>query len=771
MAAVTELVEGASILFPEGPRVVVAVGPLSARLRDISGEVWDVGWAEIGEARGIHGAYVDAVAPSMSAMWEGLPAEAKDEALDRLEVVLTILTGYSRGHAALARPGEPFTDFDPARRSTLRTRIRAMGRQLAREAMADRRRVRAEEQGERPVGARLGPVTDNTLRNWVNAYQRPFDGGLYALVDGRRRRQYSQFDSLPPLVREVADRQLLQLDGSRSVLSVDELFRRTCLEVRRVAEKTNEGPEAPKLSIPESTLRAYLSHALRGVGATTRAQTTNHLRGASAFTSYPALRPGQVVAIDVTRADNLVWDPWSERVISVEIITALDVASRVVLGLRVIPRSANAFEAGLILYDVLRPFSMSVSAEVVSDWRWAGVPERVGFIDDALVEAERLSGRPLVGEHIVPGLVPDAIRADNGSIFTSSYFRELCAHMGIHLLLSRGKKPTDNAFVERWHETLQRCLIQVYGHKGRNPSQRGSDVGKIRRDTQGRYVFKGDGPLLTARELERHIREFIVTDYHRTWHQGISVVGRGASVEEAELRMSPLEVFDALVAATGRIRILQRPDLMYDFLPMVWGTIQHDGVEFKNVTYDCSELEEFRNVPRGYFRDGDRAAPFFRDPNDVSRVWLRHPTTGDIIEVPWRKRHLLQAPMTETMLRVATSAVRRRGGNVALSRSSTQRELLEVLNDVGDLDRLRRDSDLSDWRISMLTSAQMRAQRSSFEHAEAAAAGAVATMAHPVRPSGGMDTAGRVPSAGLVSSEFDPHVDPWPAHLFEDPTC
>jgi len=159
-------------------------------------------------------------------------------------------------------------------------------------------------------------VTDNTLSNWVNAYQRPFDGGLYALVDGRRRRQYSQFDSLPPLVREIADRQLLQLDGSRSVLSVDELFRRTCLEVRRAAEKANEGSQEPTVSIPESTLRAYLSHALRGIGATTRAQTTNHLRGASAFTSYPALRPGQVVAIDVTRADNLVWDPWSARVIS-----------------------------------------------------------------------------------------------------------------------------------------------------------------------------------------------------------------------------------------------------------------------------------------------------------------------------------------------------------------------------------------------------------------------------------------------------------------------
>lgn len=711
MGATTQLFEGASVLFPEGPRVVVAVAPLAYSVRDVTGRVDEVSWRDISSARSMADGYVDAVATSVTANWAGLPVDAQQEARDRLEVVLTILTGYSRGHACLARDGEPFTAFDPARRGSLSRRVTAMARQLEQESTVDRRLARDLEEGRSPSGAKLGAVSERTLWAWVRAYQRDRDGGLFALVDGRRKRAFAAFDSLDPEIRRVADLQVRGLDGTRSVLSNDELYRRTVLALRA------EGLQA--LAVPEKTLRAYLSHQLKEVGRSTRSQTTNRLRGASAFTSYPALRPGQVVAIDVTRADNLVWDPWSQRVISVEIITALDVATRVVLALRVLPRSVTAVEAGLILYDVLRPFSMAVTTDRVGDWRWAGVPERVGLIDEALVEAERLSGRPLIGEHLIPGVLPDAIRADNGSIFTSTHFRELCNRMGIHLLLSRGKKPTDNAFVERWHETLQRCLVQAFGHKGRNVSQRGSDVGKVLSDGRGGYRFKGDGPLLTARELERHLREFVAVDYHRSWHQGLTLMGRAGSVEEAELRMTPLEIFDAMLAATGRVHVLQRSDLLYDFLPVVWGTIQHDGVEFKNLTYDCAALEDFRNVPVGFFRDGDRAAPFFRDPNDVSRVWFRHPTTDEIIEVPWRKRHLLQAPMTDRMLNAASSAVRRRGGNSALSRASTQREILDSINDIGDLDRLRHDADLSDWRVPTLIADNMRAQRSAFDHAQA----------------------------------------------------
>ena len=256
----------------------------------------------------------------------------------------------------------------------------------------------------------------------------------------------------------------------------------------------------------------------------------------------------------------------------------------------------------------------------------------------------------------------------------------MCTLLGIHLLLSRGKKPTDNAFVERWHETLQRCLLQLSGHKGRNVSQRGSDAGKIVVDKKGRAVFKGDGPGLTPRELELRLREFICTDYHRTRHGGLTVVDRSMEDRSPAVGMTPLEVFDALLAAVGRLHV-QRPDLLYDLLPQLWLTIRHDGVEYKDLTFDCAELDDFRSVPKGFFRDQDRAAPFFMDPRDLSRLWFRRPDTGAVVEVPWRRAFQLQAPMTDLVLEAAAKAVKRRGGtNTTINKDSVQREILEAAN-------------------------------------------------------------------------------------------
>lgn len=757
MGAEVELFAGALILFPQGPRVVVGVTPLGYMTQDTEGRRSEVGWQELEPARGIFDGHIDALATSVSAMWAGLSSSAQQQALDRQEVVLTVLTGYARGHASLARDGEPFWPFDPADRQSLRQRIGVMSKRLEQEASLDRSRQRQREGGEGAATTRVGPASPATIGNWCRAYESPVTGGLFALVDGRRKRSFTAFESLDPEIKRVAQEQVARQDGTRSVLSIDELYRRTVLALRV------EGLE--KVRVPESTLRAYLSHLKSGVGSTTRSQTTNKLRGASAVTSYPALRPGQVVAIDVTRADNFVWDAWSQKAISVEIITALDVATRVVLGVRVTPRSANSMEAALILYDVLRPFSMAISPDRVGDWRWVGVPERLGLLEDAVLEAEMLSGRPLEGEQLIPGVLPDAIRADNGSIFTSAHFRGVCNRFGIHLLLSRGKRPTDNAFVERWHETLQRGLLQVHGHKGRNVSQRGSDVGKIRL-VEGRPRFLGDGPLLSARQLERHLREFIAIDYHRSWHQGLTLVDRLAAEDDAALRLTPLEAFDAMLSATGRIHVLQRPDLVYDLLPVRWGTIRHDGVEFKNLTYDSPQLEEFRNLRTGAFRDEDRAAPFFRDPHDVSRVWFRNPKNDSIIEVPWRKSHQLQAPMTDVMLRFATQEVRRRGGNLVLNADSTQRQILAVLNDVGDIERLRGDVDLADWKTSMVVAANMRAQRSAFDHAEAKMHAGRTT----VPASGGPAVQDFPPSKGnaLTEAEFDPYRDEWPDYLSEE---
>ncbi|MCE1179880.1 MAG: hypothetical protein LWW86_12755 [Micrococcales bacterium] len=750
MSVRVPLYVGASILFPEGPRLVCELTQAGYVTRDVTGREEQVSWQDVQPAREILDGRVDAIAEPLASTFASLSLDGQQEALDRQEVVLTILTGYANGHAALARPGEPFTAFDPVNGLSNARKFAAMAQHLAHEADVDRRQRRALEEGRRAPGARLKAVSPRAIANWHRDYTQDINGGLLALIDGRRRRHYRTFDNLDAEIKRVADQVASRMDGTLSILSIDELYRRTRLALK--AEGLHD------LAVPEATLRGYLRHLGKVNGSTTGAQVSHKLRGVLALSAYPALRPGQVVAIDATRADTFCVDPWTGKVISVEILTAIDICTRVVLALRVVPRSASTVEAGLLLYDVLRPFSQVVEAGRADDWRWAGVPEAIGPIGEAVAHAEKLSGRPLIGEHAIPGLLPEAVRADKGSIFTSGHFRRICDSLDIHLLHSRGKKATDNAFVERWHETLQRCLQMLAGHKGRNVAQRGQDAGKVVYEN-GQAHFKGDGPGLTPRELEVRLREFISTDYHRTRHEGLTVVDRHINQSSTAAGFTPLEVFDALLAATGRLHVLQRPDLMYDLLPTMWLTIRHDGVEYKNLTFDCAALDEFRAVPQGFFRDQDRAALFFYDPRDLSNLWFRHPTTTEIHQVPWRRSFQLSSPMTEVVLDEARTLVRRRGGrNTPINRKTIQDEILAVINDIASIDRLRANPDLSDWARS-LPAAHMRVSRSQFDHHEAAQAAARTTHGASPNPTGPPPA----PSAAAPAAEaFDPSEYAWP---------
>jgi putative transposase len=72
-----------------------------------------------------------------------------------------------------------------------------------------------------------------------------------------------------------------------------------------------------------------------------------------------------------------VYSPLTGKPYSVEILTATDVATRVVLALRVTPRSADGIDAGLMVYDICRPFSSIVQGTTMTDWRWVGLPEQL----------------------------------------------------------------------------------------------------------------------------------------------------------------------------------------------------------------------------------------------------------------------------------------------------------------------------------------------------------------------------------------------------------
>jgi putative transposase len=378
-----------------------------------------------------------------------------------------------------------------------------------------------------------------------------------------------------------------------------------------------------------------------------------------------------------------------------------------VLALRVVPKSANGLEAGLLVYDVCRPFSLAVEGTTVGGWRWVGVPEHLDF-SRVHVRAGRRTLAPdfstLQGEHRIPAVIPDAIHCDHGSIFVSDYFYALLRDLGIDLLLSRGKKPTDNPHVERWHETIQRGVQQIPGYKGRNVSERGRLV--------------SEEPLLTAHQLQEHLRRFIALDYHRTWHTGLVLPG------EPKARLCPLEMWDAMVEATGRIDVPQHPDLIYQFLPIRWGTIGQAGVEFSDMTYDSPVLEPYRKVAKGYFRSADRAAPFYVDPHDLARIWFRDPQSRQVEPIEWRGANRTQAAMTQTIVDLARQRIRHRGGNNVLKRGSATRQILDELTEL-------TATPVTPKLRSKMIAARLRAEQSRADHGEAQQA---RDLANPARP-------------------------------------
>lgn len=684
--AATVLTPGARVLGDDGYLVVVELGRHGVNLANSLGERREVPYGDVAGVAITEGTAAPTL-KSLEPWWSGLPDRVRGNALDRLEVVHEVLTGYRWGHRRLAQSGEPFPPFgDPGTRVT--KRCERMAELLTYEASANRGTIRRLADGE--VASAV--VAANTVLRWVREYQRL---GLRGLVDGRSTRASRGFDALDERVRRIANDVFARFDGDVSKVNT------TTIEAEIRQQMKAEG--LAELRVPERLFQEYLSERQRALGRSTRAQRSRHLRRkASAHTSFPAMHPSHI-AIDATRADVLVWDELRQRPVSVEILTAISVATRVVVALRVTPRSGNALEAGLLLYDAMRPMSMLVEGTTVDDWRWCGVPESLDLSEVAVHRSpQRIipPGQSLQGVHLKPGVRPSSIRCDHGSVFLAEHFIALLRDFGIDLMLSRGSKPTDNPHVERWHETLQRAYQQLPGYKGRNVAERGRKV-----DATGEK-------LLTAAELERHLRRFVALDYHRSWHEGLVLPGAPSA------RLTPLEMWDAMHEVTGRLHAPQHPDLIYQFLPIRWLTIGHAGVEYKNLVYDAPVLAGFRDVRKGTFQADSRKAPFHYDPRDVSRIWFRHPDTGRIHEIPWKARHLLDMPMGDWMHERAVQRIAERGGNTVINRKSTWRQI------IAELGELTSAEETAEARAKGYA-ARLRWEQAQRDHAEAAEAAAM----------------------------------------------
>lgn len=686
----TLLEVGARILTSDdGYLVVVELGRHAVTVENSTGGRREIPYGEVTGCRVVNG-QVEASIDALEPWWSGLPEPVRQSALVLLEVVMEILTGYRWGHRRFAQPGEPFPPFGDTDTSIYQ-RCERMARLLSYENESDRVMIRRVQDGE----LRSNQVSVNTVRDWVRKWQKH---GLRGLVDKRSTRGSQGFDALDERVRRIADEVFARFTGDNSKVNVE------TIKTEILIQMNDEGNG--DIHLPERLFNEYVSDRQRALGRTTRAHRSRYVqRAASGHTSFAAMYPGHL-AVDVTKADVRVWDELHDCPRNVEIITVTSVATRVIVALRVVPESANGLEAGLVLYDAMRPMSMLVDGTTIDDWRWCGVPESLDLSGVTIHRSPKRQIPPghtlqsIQGVHYKPGVDPVSLRADNGSIFISAPFRALLRDLGVDLMLSRGKKPTDNPHIERIHETFQRAYQALpAGFKGRNVSER------------GRKVDDAGDALVTAAELERHLRRFVALDYHRTWHQGLILPGA------EEVRMSPLEMWDAMLEVTGRIHVPQHPDLIYQFLPVKWLTVGHADVEYKNIAYDAEILDDFRNLRRGSFKPDSRQVPFHVDPRDVSRIWLRHPDTGRIHEIGMKAAHLRDLPLSDFIRDRAISNVQARGGNRALKASSARRQ---IIHEIGRLTSVEETAELRKKSYA----ARLRWEQAQRDHAEAADAAA-----------------------------------------------
>lgn len=725
MSQEVELEVGSRILTTSGVAVVTRLERHGVQLAGAAGPERFVAFSEL-PARKVRSDGVDTVVSSLMPWWAQLTEPQRQLALVRLQCLMEVRTGYREGLADLAQPGEPFWPFGPDFGLSLSKRFEEMSKVLTFERTADRTTMQRVYDGE----VRSARIAPRTLRLWDERWSAH---GLRGLVDGRSIRDKQGFDVLDPDFRRITVEVFAEFDGTASQPNLQEIERR--IRVRMKLEGVSPA------NLPERLSQEFLSFHYRSLGRGTRAHKSRTLRKVSSHSSYPAHHPGQL-ATDLTRADNLVLDPLDGRPISVELGTVISTTTRLVHAARIFPRSANRIDAGLLIYDVLRQFSMVVDGTTIDDFRWCGIPESLDFSAHPVRVGQRRlthTAPTLQGVHYLPGVTPAALRSDNGSIFVSPHFRAICQAMGITLMLSRGKKPTDNPHCERLHETYQRAYQQVPGFKGRSVFERGSFVGVV-----------ADEPLLTAEELQRHMHRFIALDYHRQPHDGLALPGAPGA------RLTPLEYSDALSEATGRILAPQHPDLIYQFLPIRWLTPGHAGVEYKNLSYDAEVLREFRIVRLGSFREQDCAMPFHYDPRDVNRLWFRHPDTGRVHEVPWRGSHLIHAPMTDVVRDRALHQIRERGGNRRLNKTVIMRQIIDEITE------LTTAPSTDEWRTKM-SAARLRHQQALKDHAEVAEAHRILDTAAGADPSSA-SASGRLRRLDSIT-QGEPDVDftaEWP---------
>jgi transposase InsO family protein len=590
---------GDMVRFGGAEHQVVAIDGMSARLvGDVGGQLVLLAHLVAAEDFALIEQSCEAVRPAVLAdLLEDVPVELAERARWWERHVVEVETGLLPDAPMGTAPRRP---YDPAFTGVL-----------------ERERAKAAE-----LAAQGHPVSQVTIGRMRRRYRQ---AGVRGLIDQRRLRARSETGRADPRLLEVLA-QLMREETERSSGTRDRLRLRV---ERELAERHGQG-EVPLVSKATfNRLVARLDAGRHTFGtATTRRSLAGKPQGP--YTVALSVRPGQYVHIDSTPLDVLaMFDDGIGR--RMELIAAVDIATRTICAAVLRPKGAKAVDASLLLARMLVP-----------------EPMRPGWAQAAAITNSRLPHRNLEeidarmhGAAAKPVIAPEEIGCDRGKVYLSEAFTAACRHLGISLQPSRPRTSPDNAIIERTFHSINTLFCQyVAGYTGRDVAHRGRGVAAE--------------PLWSPAQLQDLFDQWTILGWQSRPHDGLK------SPDTWRL-LSPNEMYSMLVAAAGYVPLALSGEDYIELLPSCWRAVNDYGIRIQGRTYDAKELGPLRRrhsgivAKRGLWQ-------VHHDPYDPAQVWVRDHLGGGFVTATWTHLPMVAAPFADYTWRHAQRIARDGGG-------------------------------------------------------------------------------------------------------------
>ncbi len=554
--------------------------------------------------------------------FDNVPVEKRKAAQVLAAHIMEVITGYKSGTQADAKTDEPLPAFDPET-STLTERVQAKAAELN--------------------------ISFRTLWTKKSRYEQY---GLYGLIDRRvTRLATSKVDErVKEAIRTVIDSQETASNPTK-------------MKIRRLVEKDlkaaypNETIQLPS----ETSFNRLLDSTSKGKGLFGPAKRRRSIanRPDTPYSHFAATRPGEMVAIDSTPFDAFAMDPYSFEWVQVQLTIAIDIYTRSLVAWRFTPVSTKGVDAALLLYDTVRPKAMQQGWPDSIAWSYCGVPENI--VVEAGGDGKNDSSPRLAA---VPFLHPESVIVDRGQVFLSEAFSRACNHLGINLFVARPYTPTDKAHVERVFRTIRERFVEnLAGYKGPDVYSRGLDIEKEA------YWF--------IDEIESEFALWVATFWQSRHHDGLSLP------HVPNLNISPNNMYEEGIARAGFVYVIPDQRLFYDLLPTKWVTIQHYGVELRNLRYDGDILNDFRGEKSPYLGEHAGKWPIRYDPRDRSTTFFYDSALDKWHELKWTGHSGVLRPFNEKTVSYAKAHVLKYGGNPS-NHAEIEKALNELLNRIDD---------------------------------------------------------------------------------------